>query len=220
MNNALGMNQNFDLIHINTKEPFCFHNFQTFIHQGRRIYGNLIAHTPVRMFQSICRCYFQQFFSFLSAERTTGSSQKDSFDFVILIALQRLENSRMFTIHRIDFDIMLFRQIHNQLTRRNKCFLVGQCNIFACTDCFKCRLQTYITYNGCYNCIHTFIGCRFHQTIHAADNTDIHVRKSVLQFFCILFIHNSYQFRLIFSSLFFQQTDVAVTCNSHYSDIF
>ena len=53
MYHTLWLYNNLDLIQAHIKQPSGLHHFKAFIHQCRRIHGNLLSHHPVRVFQSI-----------------------------------------------------------------------------------------------------------------------------------------------------------------------
>ena len=219
MNDALGMHQHFDLICIYAKEPFCFHDFQTFIHQCGRVDGDLFAHAPVRMTKGICRCYIFQFVQCFSTERPAGSCQQDTTDLIVFIALQRLENSRMFTVYGINGNAFFLCQIHYQLTCGNQRFLICQCDVFSCGNGFESRTQTHIAHNRCDNSICFRKRCRFHQTIHASYHFTVGVCQTAFQFFGVILVHNRNQSGTEFSRLFFQQLNIVIAADGTYLNI-
>mgnify|MGYP002703335355 CR=1 FL=1 len=66
-----------------------------------------------------------------------------------VLSLKRLEDSRMFTIHRQNRDAFLGGERHNNMARCYKCFLIGKCNILSFANRRNCRLNPNHSHNRC-----------------------------------------------------------------------
>ncbi len=57
MNDTLGLYHDLDVVEINTEQPFCFHDFQSFVNECRGINRDLVPHRPVRMTERLLYRY-------------------------------------------------------------------------------------------------------------------------------------------------------------------
>ena len=49
MYDALRMNDNFDIVHVNVKKPVRFQHLKTLVNESRTVHRYLFTHTPTRM---------------------------------------------------------------------------------------------------------------------------------------------------------------------------
>ena len=180
MDHTLRLYHYLDLIQIYLKQPFCFHNLKTLIYQCSRINGNLLSHCPVGMLQGIFHFYLFQICSLLSTERTTGRSNQQFINLLMMFSVQRLEDGAVFTVHRQDPDIMFFRQRHNNMSGSHQSLFICQGNILACPDCFYGRTDTDHSHNSSYQNFYLWQCGYLNQAIHACYNLHIQITDSCL----------------------------------------
>src|ERR1051325_6086119 len=72
------MDENVDLLRSESKQPMSFDNFETFVHEGRGVDGNLRAHVPGRMRHRFGNGREFHFRLVLRAIRSTRGSENDS----------------------------------------------------------------------------------------------------------------------------------------------
>ena len=100
MKYALRVNKYLYILYIHSKQPLGLYDFKSLIHHGRRIYGYLLSHAPVWMFQGLLKRHFFELLRRSPSERSSGSRQKYLSDLSAFVALQTLEYSAVFAVHR------------------------------------------------------------------------------------------------------------------------
>src|ERR1043166_1139779 len=84
------MDENVDLLRSESKQPMGFDNFETFVHEGRGVDGDLRAHVPGRMPHRFGNGREFHFRLVLRAKRTTRGSENDSTYFFAPFTAQTL----------------------------------------------------------------------------------------------------------------------------------
>ena len=125
MNNRLWMYQYLYLLGIDTEEPLGLNHFEALVHHRSRINGNLCAHIPGRMFQSISLRHVGYLLHRLQTERTAGSRQQDLFYRVHVLAHKTLEDGRVLAVDGQDGGVILLGQLQNQLASHHQRLLIG-----------------------------------------------------------------------------------------------
>ena len=175
MDNALWLDNNLNMIQIHIKQPSGFHNLQTFIDQGCRIYCDLLSHYPVRVLQGICKRHMFQFFSFSSTEGTTGSCDQKLLNLRPLFPMKSLENSTVLTVYRKDLNSMLFCHRNDQMTCCYQCFFVCKGNVLARLDSLHCRTDSNHSHNSGNQNICLRHTCKLQKSLHTRHNFYIHI---------------------------------------------
>src|ERR1700751_4094994 len=98
MNYALRMNHDGDLFGLEVKQPMSLDYLKSLIHQGGRIYGDLIAHSPGRMLQGICNGNPREALCWPLAKGSARGSENHSFDPAVWTAMQALKDSVAFAV--------------------------------------------------------------------------------------------------------------------------
>lgn len=61
MDDTLWMNDNVNIVVVNTKQVVSLNDLQTLVHESGRVHRDLAAHAPVGMLQGICHLNSLQF---------------------------------------------------------------------------------------------------------------------------------------------------------------
>ena len=215
MNNTLRLYHNLYMIQIHIKKPFRFHNFKAFVYQCCRIYSDLLSHYPVRMFESICHCHVLKIICGTSTKWSTGSCNQQLVDLFFLFSVNCLEDCTVLTVNRQDGNSVLFCHRHDQMTCCDKCFFVGKCDIFSCTDSFHGRADSNHSNNSRNKDIGLRHRCKLQKTVHPADNLCCCICDADLQIFSCFLIPDCCQKGMKLTDLLLQlfHTPTCTDCN-------
>ena len=121
------MDHHIHLFHRQMVQMHGLDHFQTLIHQGCAVDGDLCAHFPVGMLQRIGLGHRSQLFPVIAEERTAGAGQNDLFYLSRAVTAHKaLENRRMLRIHRHDLRAIFGRLCHHQFTGADQGLLIGK----------------------------------------------------------------------------------------------
>ena len=219
VNHTLWLDNYLNMIQIHIKQPPCFHNFQTFIDQCRRIYGNLLSHHPVWMFQSISKRNCFQIFTLSSTERSARCSNQQFIYLRTVFSIQRLKNRTVLAVHRQNLHTIFFCHRHNQMTRCHKCLFICKRDVLTCTDSFNRRTNSKHTHNCCNKKFCFRHGSQFQKPIHSGNNFCICIFNLICKIFRCVFIPYSNKTWRKLPNLFFQFPDVSSGTDTQHFDI-
>ena len=131
MDNGLWVDNDFNLIGCEVKEPASLYDFQGLIHHCCRVNRDFRTHLPRWMGECFRYCHALQLFLGMVAKRPPACRENDSFYFICLASTQSLENSTMFTVDGQNVCPCLLCQPHNQGACHDERLFVGQGDRFA-----------------------------------------------------------------------------------------
>ena len=146
MNDALGVDHDFDVVIVQPKEVMRFDHLKPLVHQGCGIHGDFAAHAPVGMARGIADGRFFQIRSCPVAEGSSGGSELNSTQarrgdacgqsgvFCPGGALQALEDGGVFGISRQQSAATLFQFRQHHRPCGDQSFFVGQGQILSRSD--------------------------------------------------------------------------------------
>ena len=181
MQHALTVYHDLDLRRVKVKQPLGFDEFQTLIHQGRRVDRDLIAHVPVGMLEGIGSTNGFQLCLGLAEERTAGGCQDDLADAVHAVSLQALENRRMLGIDRVNIDALLRRILHDKAAACHEGLLVGESDVCTCLDRFERRQQAHHADHGIEEDIMRLCRCDLAESLHTGEDLSVLITEQVTQ---------------------------------------
>ena len=184
MDHTLRLDYYLDLIQIHPEKPFCLHNFQALIYQGSGINGDLMAHSPVGMLQSVLHPDMFQIFPFLSTERPSGSGNQKFPDTSGSFSVKALVNGAVFTVHRVDLYALFLCQRHDNMSGGYQGLFIGQSNIFSRADGFNGRTDSDHSHNGRHKDLCLLHNCQLDQALHAPCYFTACIFHPDFQFFC------------------------------------
>ena len=209
MDNALWLYHNLDVVEINTEQPFCFHDFQSFVNECRGINRDLVPHRPVRMTERLLYRYVFELRSCFSAERTAGCSNQKFFNFFSVFPVQALENRRVLAVHRKDLHTAFLCQRHNNVSRRYQCLFVCQCNVFSCLHRRNRRADADHADDRCHKDFALRHRGKLDHAVHAAADFYRKILHSVTEFCRFHLIADCRKLRMKFPDLLLEQCNIA-----------
>src|ERR1700757_3653124 len=142
MDYALRMTHDGDLFGLEVKQPMSLDYLKSLIHQGGRIYGDLIAHPPGRMLQGICNGNPREALGWPLAKGSARGSENHSFDTAVCTAMQALKDRVVLAVDREQPYSILAHRPRYHFARYNQNLLVCESDILTTADSGQGRPQT------------------------------------------------------------------------------
>ena len=198
MNDTLRVHVHSDFGRRHIEEPASLDDFQTLVHHGGGIDGNLPAHGPLWMIQRLIQSHIFQLFRRVLPERSPGCGQKNPPNFPSLVSFQTLENGAVLAVYRQELHALSRHGIHHQRASGHQGFLIGQRNILPQPDSVIGRRQTADSHQG----IHNHVSLDFRQ-LNQTFIAIVHgkIRESFLHPTSIRFVSHADPMRPIFLNL-------------------
>ena len=228
VDDALGMDHYVDVVVVRPEEVVRFDDFQTLVHQRRRIDRDLASHAPVGMLQGVCHLGVPQPLDGPVAKRPARGGQDDSphssLGQTCHITLARstdgplardrtldaLEDGRVFRIGRQDLDAVLFGQRQDVRTTGDQGLFVGQTDVLSRLDGRHRRSESSTSNDARHHGLNVWMPCSFDRALCSSQNLRlrIHVPNELLQLGDSTSILQSHELRFELSNLLGKQLDV------------
>ena len=132
VHDALALHHDLDLLRRQAEQPHRLNEFQTLIHEGGGVNGDLGPHVPVGVLEGIRLGLGAQFLGFHAEERPAGRREQDLGQAGgALLVLQALEDGRVLAVHGQQLHAVLCHRPGDQMAAGDKALLVGQGQIVA-----------------------------------------------------------------------------------------
>src|SRR5690606_26581690 len=126
VDDRLGMHDDLDLVVADAKEPVRLDNFESFVHHGRRIDGDLSPHRPGWMLQRVGGPRSFHLVLASGAERTAGSREDRLGDSIARFTLKALPDSGMLTVDGEESSPAPGQHLRDELASGAQRLLVGE----------------------------------------------------------------------------------------------
>ena len=159
VDNALWVDSHLNLVSSHIEQPSSLDYLKAFVHHRCRVDGDLGSHIPVWMFQCLCRCHVAHLLVAESTERTATCRDDELVDRVVYLALQALEDCRMFAIDWENRHMIVGNELLYETTCHYERFLVGKGYGLVRLDSRDRRTQARKPHHGGYDdvdrlCLH------------------------------------------------------------------
>ena len=208
MNNALALNNDLYIVNVNAEKPLCLDYFKTLVHQRCAVNRNLCAHRPVGVTERVRLCDTRKLRAGFAEKRTSGGGEQDFFKLRAVSAVKALENRGVFTVDREQPNALFGNGVHKYTACGNKSFLIGKGDVLARADCVKGRNKTRKADYGRKHHVGFLKRCNFNQTLLAAEDAYIRVRKADGKLPHSAFVSHGNRFGAVFLSLLFKKVNV------------
>ena len=128
------MHDHMDPLRLHVEEPLGLDDFETFVHHGCRVDGDLRPHVPVGVLQCEVLSGRLDPRPVPGAERAARSREMDARKRVPLRGLQALENGGMLGVHRKDLHAVLAGLRHDDGSRGDERLFIGKGDVFTGPD--------------------------------------------------------------------------------------
>ena len=161
-----------------------------------------------------------QLLSIHSEERTAGTGQNNSLDFLFAVtAHQALKNRRMLGVHRDNFRATGLCLSHYQLAGADQGFLVGKTDTLACANGRQGGLQAYHTHHGSNHAVGIFNGCGFNEALFSPTDANGQICDFFLQLRSCLFCSHNRQRRAVLTALLCHSLHAGAGSKRRYGDM-
>ena len=171
------------------------------------------------MLQRVFHRYIFQFFGCTAPERSAGSRYQQPAHLFSGFSVKALEHSTVFAVHRQNPGAPLRGQRHDQMSRCNQRFFIGQGDIFPCLQGRHSGTYTDHPHNSGNQQLRFREHRCLQEPLHARRYPGVRVSHSFFQFLRLLFLPYGCETRLKFSYLPFQQIDIFSGADGAYPDI-
>ena len=131
VDDALRMDNDIDLLDWDIEEPSGLDHFESFIEERGGVDGDLLTHCPSGVFEGLFEGDVFDIRGGGGAEGAAGGGEDESFDRIVLIPLETLENGVVLAIDRKNFDPFAFSGIHDGLSGHDEDLFTGNGEIFS-----------------------------------------------------------------------------------------
>ena len=170
MDDALALHHDLDFFRRQAKEPYGLDEFQTLVHQGGGVDGDLRAHIPVGVFKGVCTGLAAQLLGGHTEEGTAGGSEQNLGQTGgALLILQALEDGRVFAVHGQQLHAVLFHSLRDQMSAGDKALLVGQRQVVAALDGAQAGTKAGNAHNAVQHHVRAVQRCQFLQPLRAGE---------------------------------------------------
>lgn len=138
VHDALRMDDNLDLLHRHVEEPLRLDHFEAFVEERGAVDGDLAAHVPGRMLQSLCDGDIRQLVGQQRAEGAAAGGEQDALHVAVAMALQALEDGVVLAVHGQDVHAFAFRSLGDGFACHDEDFLAGDGEVHASFDGCEC----------------------------------------------------------------------------------
>ena len=142
MDQALRLDNDFDILIVHAKKPVRLYDFEPFIEHGRGVERHFHPHVPCRVLHGIRDRHLRELFLRPAAERTSGSREKDFMDAFLILPDHALKNGGMLTVHRTDQRMMLLRCFENKHAASNQRLFVCKSQLLPRANRFQRRKKS------------------------------------------------------------------------------
>ena len=212
MHHGLRVHHHLDLIIRNVEEEVSFEHFETLVHHGGRVDGNLLAHAPHRVIQGVCHGDVFKLFNRPFAEGAAGRRDFEEFHFMFaLAAFEALEDSAMFRINRRNEGLRIFgKLVPNDRACHDHGFFVRKSHMLAMFDSGNGREASHGAHQRVDDDIGLRVGSEFAKAFHAHEH--LHAEYT-LEFLGGIRVEHAHAFHLVLAHDFGNLRHAAVCGN-------
>ena len=170
VDDALALDDDLDLLRGQTEQPDGFDQFQTLIHQGGRVDGDLRTHVPVGVLQGVGLGLAPQLLGLHPEEGAAGCGEQDLGQALgALLILQALEDGGVLAVHGQQLDAVLCHCLCDQMAAGDKALLVGKGEVVAALDGGQAGPQTGDAHHTVQHYVRAIHGRQFLQALRAGQ---------------------------------------------------
>ena len=134
MDDGLRMNDRFDAIHLDSKQPTGFDHFEAFVEEGGGVDGDFPAHGPSGVTEGLGWGDAGEFLGWGIAEGAAAGGEDEALDVRGGAAFEALEDRVMFGVDGKDLDAFAACGLHDDTPGHDEDFFAGYGDIFSCFD--------------------------------------------------------------------------------------
>lgn len=164
------------------------------------------------MLERLFPCYCFEEAGCLSAKGTAGGRYQYPGNGKHVFPNEALKNGRMLRVNRNEFDAMLPREIHDEITRNNECLLVGESDILARFDSLYRRAKSREPNERSQHHVNIIARNDFLEGILSGQNFDVCATKSIVNLSVVVLITDDDRSWLCPEGLLDEQLGIVVCC--------
>ncbi len=166
------MHHNLYVVLRHAVEPLGLDHLKALVHHCGTVDGDLAAHAPVGVVESILHRGCGQPLAWPCAERATRGREYELAHAVALFAHQALVEGSVLRVDGVQVRLRPGYKLGDEVARHHKCLFVGQRYVFACLYGLDCGLKAAVAHHGCDHNVDRWLGCGFGNGLATGHNLD------------------------------------------------
>lgn len=134
VDDALGVDDDFDFRHGDIEEPFGFDHFEAFVEEGGGVDGDFSAHVPGGMFEGLGDGDVGELIGREGAEGAAAGGEEEAADGVAMVAFEALEDGVVLAVDGEDADAFGFGGSGDGFAGHDEDFFAGDGEVHAAFD--------------------------------------------------------------------------------------